>query len=209
MQKLQLSWRDALFRSEVDVGFAIHGTVVAQEVQEGDRTADTGFCDEGSTLARRVDSAGIVGVNAHLNVRVVVVHVYSRARTFVHIPARFVWVAGVLAPHALEVRRADRAVRLEDAVQLLVVVHHDRRVVRVAAQGLRRVEERARLREGILKIFGYHLRSVVARPEDWNGDFIGILASLCGRIVRGGICIALTDLPDVASLFRLLSFPDA
>ena len=75
--RVQLTWRDALFRSEVDVRFTIHGAIVAQEVQEGDRTADTGCSDERSNLARSVDSAGVVCVNANLNVSVVVVHIDS------------------------------------------------------------------------------------------------------------------------------------
>ena len=124
--RVQLNWRDALLRSEVNVGFAIHGAIVAQEVQEGDRAADTGRGNEGGTLARCVDSAGVVCIDAHLNVGVVVVDVDTWRVAHVQVPARFTWVAGVLAPHALEVRCAHGAIGSEDTIKLLVVVLHDR-----------------------------------------------------------------------------------
>lgn len=124
-----MTWGDALCRREVDVGVTVHGAIVAQEVEEGNRAAHTGFSDERGALARGIDGASVVSIDAHLNVRIVVVDIDAWAHSFVDVPASLLRVTSILTPHTLEVGCAYRAISLEDTVKLLVVVHHDRGIV--------------------------------------------------------------------------------
>ena len=124
-----MTWGDAFCRREVDVGVTVHGAIVAQEVEEGDRAAYTGFSDERCALARRVNGASVVSIDAHLNVRVVIIDINAWAHSFVDVPASLLRVASILTPHALKVGCTYRAISLEDTIKLLVVVHHNRGIV--------------------------------------------------------------------------------
>lgn len=57
---------------EVDPRLTVHGAIAAKEVEEGDRATNCSCGNETSSLAGGENGAGIVVINAHLHVRVVV-----------------------------------------------------------------------------------------------------------------------------------------
>lgn len=115
-------------------------------------------------------------------------------------PARFLVLAGVLAPHSLEVRRANRAVSCKHAVELLEVVHHDRSSVRVTAERLSRVRVKW---TGSIQVGHtqrrHGCRCEVALPEHWNGDIRGIETRQRRWVIRRGVLVARAHLPNIAS----------
>lgn len=115
------------------------------------------------------DSTGIVTVNLNLHICI-----YLSIQSDIIVPEKpigFVWVAGVLAPHTLQVDCTDWAIVGEHSIKLIVVVLHDLSIVLIAAKRLGGVNEWASLCNGIgsdgVLDLGWGISSV---NEDWLID---------------------------------------